>query len=485
VSQFAIQRCWHQHRSTSGLQEFYVIHGRRNMRDHTRQNRTRPRRRSNYQRRRVVFGLVPAILIFALIVIAAMGGQSGHAQGEGKDVRLIEVKGVIDPQVGSYVMRNIEEAENEGAAAVLITIDTPGGLDEPMREIIKSITNSPLPVITYVYPSGGRAASAGTFIAMASDVIAMAPGTSIGAAHPVVYGADLSTEEGEKILNDAAAYIRALAQASGRNADWAELAVRQSIALSADEALDQGVAEFEAETPEALLATVNGYTTVAKGLVIDTDGASISEASLTLKEQLLHLVLNPNIVYLLFLLGLLALAYELANPGLGIGAITGFAALALAVYALYILPVNYAGIVIIVLGIALLSADLFFPSHGLLSGGGVACLVLGSFLLFDSSASFLKVSPVLNITLAMLTGAFFIFIVRAGIKARNLPDQSGKNAMIGEVGFVRNPLDPMGQVFVHGEIWSAESLDGSSIRAGEEIEVIDISGLMLKVRKTT
>jgi membrane-bound serine protease (ClpP class) len=336
-----------------------------------------------------------------------------------------------------------------------------------------------------VHPSGGRAASAGTFIAMASDVIVMAPGTSIGAAHPVVYGVDLSSEEGEKVLNDAAAYIRSLAQAHNRNAEWAELAVRQSIALTADEALEQGVAEFKTDSIDTLLADVNGHTTVAKELVIDTEGATVTEASMTARERFLHLVLNPNIVYLLFLLGLLALAYELANPGIGIGAITGFAALALAVYSLYILPVNYAGIVLIVLGISLLSADLFFPSHGLLSGGGIASLITGSFLLFDSSASFLKVSPALNITLAVLTGAFFVFIVRAGIKARNLPDQSGKNAMIGEVGFARNALDPIGQVFVHGEIWSGESADGSTVRAGEEIEVIDINGLMLKVRKTT
>ncbi|RJQ45222.1 MAG: nodulation protein NfeD [Gaiellales bacterium] len=397
---------------------------------------------------------------------------------------LIAIEGIIDPQVGGFVTRGIEQAASDGAGAVLITIDTPGGLDEPMREIVKSITASPLPVIAYVSPSGGRAASAGAFICMAADVVVMAPGTNIGAAHPVVYGVDLSSAEGEKVLNDSAAYLRSLAEASGRNADWAELAVRQSLSLTADEAVDQGVAEFKADSVAAVLGEVDGFTTVSKQLVVDTDGATVTEAAMSFRERFFHLVLNPNIVYLLFLLGLLALAYELANPGIGFGAIAGFSALALAVYALYILPVNYAGVVVIVLGIALLSADLFFPSHGLLSGSGVVSLIVGSFLLFDSSASFLKVSPALNLTLAALTALFFIFVVRAAVSARRLPDQSGRNAMIGEVGYTRSDLDPMGQVFVHGEIWSAETVDGEAIPQGEEIEVVGISGLMLKVRRT-
>lgn len=449
------------------------------------QTRSRRRRRSASHRRRHL-ALAVTLLVIAIILaaFAALGGEASHAQDDATKVTLIEIDGVIDPQVGAYVTRNIDQAAEDGAAAVLITIDTPGGLDEPMRDIVKSIANSPLPVITYVSPSGARAASAGTFIAMASDVIVMAPGTSIGAAHPVVYGADLTTDAGVKLLNDAAAYIRALAEASGRNADWAELAVRQSLSSSADAAIDQGIAEFKADSNEELLESVDGFTTVSKSLTIGTGGATLSETSMNLREQFIHLVLNPNIVYLLFLLGLLALAYELASPGIGIGAITGFVALALAVYALYVLPVNYAGVVIIILGIALLTTDLFFPSHGILSGGGVISLVVGSFLLFDASASFLQVSIYINVTLAILTAAFFIFVARAAVRARALPDQSGKNAMIGEVGYTRSDLDPMGQVFVHGEIWSAESVDGETVPAGEEVEVAAVSGLMLKVRRT-
>ncbi|MHB0915152.1 MAG: NfeD family protein [Thermoleophilia bacterium] len=455
-------------------------------RPHSQQTRARPGRRRHGRHRRQRLALAVTLLAIAIVLaaFAALGGEASRAQGDARTVAHIEIDGVIDPQVGAYVTRSIGQAADDGAVAVLITIDTPGGLDEPMREIVKSIASSPLPVITYVSPSGARAASAGTFIAMASDVIVMAPGTNIGAAHPVVYGADLSTDAGVKILNDAAAYIRALAEASGRNADWAELAVRQSLSSSTDDAIDQGIAEFKSDSVEALLETVDGFTTVAKSITVDTGGATLSETSMSLREQFFHLVLNPNIVYLLFLLGLLALAYEVASPGVGIGAVTGFIALALAVYALYVLPVNYAGVIVIVLGIALLTTDLFFPSHGLLSGGGVVSLIVGSFLLFDSSASFLQVSIYVNLTLAVLTASFFIFVARAAVRARALPDQSGKNAMIGEVGYARSDLDPLGQVFVHGEIWSAETIDGEAVPAGEEVEVVAVSGLMLKVRRT-
>ena len=447
-------------------------------------SQARRRRRIRLRHQRITLLLVLLSLALALAALAAVDGLSGRARGQGKTVTEISIDGIIDPQVADFVTRNIEHAASDGAAAVLITIDTPGGLDEPMREIIKSIAAAPIPVISYVSPSGSRAASAGTFIAMASDVIVMAPGTNIGAAHPVVYGADLSTEEGEKILNDAAAYIRSLAEASGRNADWAELAVRQSVSLTADQAIEQNVAEFKADSVESLLETVDGFTTVAKSLTVDTNGATVSEAAMSLRERIFHILLNPNVVYLLFLLGLLALAYELANPGIGIGAIAGFIALALAVYALYILPVNYAGIIVILLGIALLAADLFFPSHGLLSAGGVICLIIGSFLMFESSAEFLKVSIALNITVAVLTALFFFFVVRAAVAARRLPVKSGRDAIIGEVGYTRTSLDPMGQVFVHGEIWSAETVEDKAIAQDEEIEVVAINGLMLKVRRT-
>jgi membrane-bound serine protease (ClpP class) len=363
-------------------------------------------------------------------------------------------------------------------------MDTPGGLDEPMREIIKKMAGSPLPVIVYVSPTGARAASAGTFICMGSDVCAMAPGTNLGAAHPVAVGAEPDTETGIKITNDAAAYMRSLAEANGRNANWAELAVRQSVSLSADDALDQQVIDMKADSMQALLDQVDGFTTKAKQITIETQGAEVSEAGMTFREKVLHLIVDPNVAYLLFIIGLLAIAYEFVHPGIGIGGILGFICLVLSLYALNSLPINYTGIGLIVLGILFLGAELYLPSHGALTVGGIVALLAGSFFLYDSSAPFLRVSLPLNIALASLATVFFVVIARAAIQARRLPRQSPRSAMIGAEGVTRTMLDPLGQVFVRGEIWSAEAPEGETIEKGEEIEVTDVSGLLLKVRKT-
>lgn len=421
--------------------------------------------------------------LLALTIGGLMAGGSSWAQDDNPHIRLISIEGVIDPRMADYVGRGIEAAEKDQARAVLLTLDTPGGLDDPMRDIIKKIVNSPLPVITYVYPSGARAASAGTFIMMSADVAAMAPGTNIGAAYPIAVGADNSTEQGIKVLNDAAAYMRAMAETNGRNANWAELAVRQSISASADEALSQNVIDFTAANTESLMREIDGFTTVAKGITIDVTGVTIEEIEMSAWEQATRLLLNPNVVYLLLLAGLLAIAYEFTNPGIGLGAAAGFICLGLAIYALLVLPVNVAGLVLIILGFGLLVADLYIASHGLLSAGGVAGLILGSYLLFDSSAPFLRISLPLNIALALVTAGFFVVVARAAIKARRLPDKTGIGAMLGEYGHARTRLDPMGQVHVHGEIWSAEAERGKQIDKGEEIEVIDVSGLMLKVRR--
>jgi membrane-bound serine protease (ClpP class) len=433
--------------------------------------------------RRWIVAIAILLALAALFVAAALRGEDVKADSQAPLVVVVPIDGIIDPRMADFVIRGISEAEDTGARAVVLTIDTPGGLDESMRDIIKKMVNSPLPVIAYVNPSGARAASAGTFIIMASDVAAMAPGTNLGAAHPVAIGADPSTEEGTKILNDAAAYMRSLAEANGRNADWAELAVRQSISASADDALSQHVSEFTSDSVESLLVAVDGFKTTAKGITLDTGGVSIAEIHMSFWERLTHLLLNPNVVYLLLLLGLLAVVYELAHPGVGIGAVTGFLSLAVAIYALIVLPVNIAGLVLVILGFILLAADLYLPSYGTLTVAGVISLITGSWMLFDSSAPFLRVSWPLNIALALITTAFFIIIVRAAIKARRLPARTGGSAMIGETGYARSQLDPLGQVQVHGEIWSAESSEGETITRGEEIEIVEVRGLTLKVKR--
>ena len=425
-----------------------------------------------------------AAIILAIVIFTSSSGKQGLAAGASGGVRVIPVEGVIDEPMADYVIRSIGDAEQDGTGTVVIRIDTPGGLDLSMRDIIQKLANSPLPVVVWVAPTGARAASAGTFILMASDVAAMSQGTNIGAAHPVAIGADLSTVEGTKVTNDAAAYMRSLAETNGRNANWAELAVRQSVSLTADDALASQVIEFEADSQNSLLSQIDGYTTKAKNITITTGGASVTEASPDLQENFLHFLLNPNIAYLLFIYGLIAIFYEFVHPGLGIGAISGSISLVLSFYALYMLPVNYVGVILVIVGLALLIAELFLPSHGALSVGGVAALILGSFFLFDPSAPFLRVSWPVNVALALFALAFFVFIARKVMKARRLPVRSSQQEMIGEVGTARSRLDPLGQIFVRGEIWSAEAPEGEIIEKGEEVKVADVRGLMLRVRKT-
>lgn len=441
------------------------------------------RRRDTYKLRRLVAGLILVGILLVIFLTGVLSSGASPASSNQPQVHLIRIDGIIDPLMADFVTRTIKSAEEDQAAAVVLMLDTPGGLDESMREIIKKIVNSPLPVIAYVAPQGARAASAGTFICMAADVTAMAPGTNLGAAHPVAIGAEPSSEEGRKITNDAAAYIRSLAEANGHNADWAELAVRQSVSLSAEEALGQKVIDLKSDNLESLLSQVNGFKTKAKEITIKTSGATVTETGMTFRERVLHLIVNPNVAYLLFVFGLLAVAYEFVHPGIGVGVISGIICLILSFYALHVLPVNFVGIALVILGIGFLAAELYVPSHGALTFGGIASLVVGSFILFDSSAPFLRVSLPLNIALAAVAVGFFVFVARAAIQARRLPVKSPKNALIGETGVTRTPLDPLGQVFIRGEIWSAEALEGEKIGKGEEVEIVDVNGLLLKVRK--
>ncbi|MHB8791796.1 MAG: NfeD family protein [Thermoleophilia bacterium] len=427
--------------------------------------------------------LASAILAIALALFLAgyFPGDSGQAANTQGGVLVIPVEGVIDPAMSDYVIRSIDEAGQNGNSMVVLRIDTPGGLDQSMRDIIKEMTGSPLPVITWVGPTGARAASAGTFMVTASDVAAMASGTNLGAAHPVAIGADLSTDEGIKITNDSAAYIRSLAEANGRNANWAELAVRQSVSLTADEALEKQVIEFKADSLDSLLAQLDGYSTRAKGITIETTDLSVNEAGKNLKEEFMSLLFNPNVAYLLFIYGLIAIIYEFVHPGIGFGGVSGTIALLLSLYSLYMLPVSYTGLALIIAGVVMLVMELYLTSHGALSVGGVVCLILGSFFLFDSSAPFLRVAWPVNVALALTAVVFFVLIASKIMKARRMPARTGQNAMVGEIGYSRSQLDPLGQIFVRGEIWSAEAPEGEIIEKGVEVEVVDVRGLMLKV----
>ncbi len=443
----------------------------------------RGRRRPEYRRRRLgLAAVLGAMVLFTFVLSVIFSGKATPAGAD--EVRVIKVDGIIDPLMGDYVTRSIGDAENDQVRAVVLQLDTPGGLDQPMRDVIQKMAGSPLPIIVYVAPTGARAASAGTFICMGADACAMAPGTNLGAAHPVAIGTGPDTETGIKITSDAAAYMRSLAETNGHNANWAELAVRQSVSLSADEALQQQVIDKEADSMQSLLDQLNGFTTKAKQITINTQGAGVSEASMTFRETFLHFIVNPNVAYLLLIIGLLAIAYEFVHPGIGIGAIGGFICLALSLYGLYVLPIDYVGVALIVLGIAFLAAELYLPTHGALTAGGIIALLAGSFFLYDSSAPFLRVSMPLTIALAALSLGFFLVIARAAVQARRLPKKSPRNAMVGEVGVTRTRLDPLGQVFVRGEIWSAEAPEGETVEKGEEVEVTDARGLLLRVRRT-
>jgi len=424
-------------------------------------------------------------IILALILAGFLSEDPGRAADSQGGVLVIPIEGVIDPAMSDYVTRSIGEASQNGNSVVVLSIDTPGGLDQSMRDIIKSMTSSPLPVVAWVSPTGARAASAGTFMVTASDVAAMASGTNLGAAHPVAIGADLSSEEGIKVTNDSAAYIRSLAEANGRNANWAELAVRQSVSLTADEALEKQVVEFKADTMDSLLGQLNGYTTRAKGITLQTTGLPVSEAGMDLKEEIMSLLFNPNVAYLLFIYGLIAIIYEFVHPGIGFAGVTGTIALLLSLYSLYMLPVSYTGLALVIAGVVMLVMELFITSHGALSIGGVACLILGSFFLFDSTAPFLRVSWPVNIALALMAAAFFVLIASKIMTARRMPVRTGQKAMVGEIGYARSQLDPLGQVFVRGEIWSAEAPEGETIEKGVEVEVVDVRGLILKVIRST
>ncbi len=453
-----------------------------------RHSNTHQRRRARYHRRRLGLMLAAAALVAAFALAAVLAGGSGSASGSSGDsapkVREISIDGTIDPPMADYVTSSLAGAERDKVQAVVLRLDTPGGLDQSMRDIIKKMETSPLPVIAYVSPSGARAASAGTFICMAADVAAMASGTNLGAAHPVAIGASPSSVEGRKIINDAAAYIRALAEANGHNADWAELAVRQSVSLTASDALSQKVIDFQADSLSSLFRQLDGFKTKAKGITLHLSGAAVTQAGMSFKDRVLEVIVNPNVAYVLLIFGLLSLAYEFFHPGIGLGVIAGIIALILSSYALYLLPVNYIGAALVLLGVILLGAELFVPAHGVLTLGGAISLIAGSFFLYNTSASFLRVSLPLNIFLAVLSVAFFLFVARSAYRARRMPVQNPRAALIGATGPARTTLDPLGQVFIHGEIWSAEAPPGEIIEKGEEIEVNDVNGLMLKVRKT-
>lgn len=397
------------------------------------------------------------------------------------------VDGVVSPVMSEFIVDSIDNAETAGAVLVVIEINTPGGLDPSMREIIQRILASKIPVAVYVSPPGGRAASAGTFIAMSAHVAAMAPNTSIGAAHPVTIGMGGEGADEDmtaKITNDAVSYIRSLAKTRGRNEDWAERAVRKSASLHADDALAEGVIEYVAGDLEDLLGQLDGAEIEIDDRTVTLDFSEyiIEEVRPGPRQQLLAVITNPNIAYLLLILGFYGLIFELSNPGAILPGIAGGICIILALYGLATLPVNYAGIALILFALLLFIAEVKVASHGMLTIGGAISMLLGSIILVDTPVDYLRVSFSVIIPAVVTTVLFFLLAVGLGIRAQRRKPTTGDRGMVGARGRAETPVGPGGgRVFVHGEYWSATA--DKEVPQGAKVEVTEAKGLFIKIKQ--
>jgi membrane-bound serine protease (ClpP class) len=417
-----------------------------------------------------------ALLTLVLVSVAFAAGNGA--------IRLININGPINPVTAEYVTRNLKESAMRHDRLFLIEMDTPGGLDTAMRDIVKGIFASPVPVVVYVAPSGARAASAGAIISMAADVCAMAPGTNIGAAHPVSLGEQPDKVMQEKILNDAEAYVEGIARKRGRNIEEARKMVRSSTSLSAEKALETGVINMIAADRSDLLKKLEGREIKRNGktIVLKLSGVRVEEHEMGTREKILDTISNPDVAYILMMLGMLGLFFELANPGVILPGVIGGICLILAFFAFQTLPVNYAGVLLIILALVLFIAEIKIVSHGMLTVGGIISMILGSLLLFESPEPYMRVSWGVILITVFAVAAFAIFVVTKAVKAHRKRPSSGKEGLVGEEGEADSDISPEGKVFVRGEYWDAWS--DQAIARGDKIVVADVEGMKLKVRKT-
>jgi len=450
--------------------------------------------------------LVVSILLL-LLAVPLLQAQEQPASTQGA-IFVLQIDGAIGPAVSAYIVQGIARAEEANAALVVLQIDTPGGLDRAMREIIKAITTSSVPVASFVAPAGARAASAGTYILYASHIAAMAPGTNLGAATPVQLGgptlpkpqpAPVPADDPEaeqsptpplpgtamerKIVNDAVAYLRGLANMRGRNEAWAEKAVREGASLPAEEALAEGVIDLTAGDLKQLLAAIDGRTLSVLGqdYLLHTEGAVLLHHEPDWRARLLAVITDPNVAYVLMLIGIYGLIFEFSNPGSIIPGTVGAIALLLALFAFQSLPINYAGGALLLLGIALMVAEAFVPSFGTLGIGGVAAFVFGSVMLVDTSVPGLGISLPLIIAVAAISALFFLTIIGMAIHARRRPAVSGAEGLVGSEGVTMVPFTQgRGQVRVHSESWQANC--SRPLLADQTVVVTAIDGLTLEVQ---
>jgi membrane-bound serine protease (ClpP class) len=430
-----------------------------------------------------------SILIFLLFLPAGGEGLDQACSAEqppGKSIPVVTLAGSINPAVAQFVVRQIAKAEKEQASALVIQLDTPGGLDTSMRTIVQGLLNAQIPVVVFVSPSGARAASAGVMIVLAADVAAMAPGTNIGAASPVnIGGKDIEKTMARKVENDMVAYVRSIAAQRQRNADWAAGAVLKSESLPAEKALELKVIDTLAKDLPDLLQKIDGLqvNTGKQPKVLRTKGIPTIYVQESFRDRVLKTISDPNIAYLLMMLGTMGIFFELMNPGNIFPGVIGGISLILAFFALQTLPVNYAGILLILLAIVFFIAEIKVISHGLLSIGGVVSLTLGSLLLFRTADSQLGVALGVLVPVVIVVSGFFLAVVSLALRAYQRKPQTGDQGILGEVGRVREPIRPEtpGKVFVHGEIWNARSEE--ILETGTIVEVVGIDHLLLTVKK--
>lgn len=434
-----------------------------------------------------------SLTLFVLVSCGLFLASSVFAQSQ---VYILKFAGPIGPVSADYIVSGIESAEQAGALGVILKLDTPGGLDESMREIIQKIFASKVPVIVYVSPSGSRAASAGVFITLASDIAVMAPGTNIGAAHPVsIGGKEVTPEMQDKITNDAASYIISIAEKRNRNKEWAEQAVRKSVSVSAAEAAKLNVVDFIANDDAGLLAKLDSLIMQKKEGIGDklarfsfaTDSrfssSSKREIPMNARQRFLLFLTNPNVAYILLMLGIYGLFFELQSPGAIFPGVAGAICLILAFYSLHLLPTNYAALALIGVSIIFFILEVKITSHGLLTIGGIASLVIGSLLLFQSPAPYYRLAIHVIIAVVIFSVVFFGWIVGMAIRAQKKKVVTGKEGLLLELGLTTTDLDLEGTVMIHGELWNAQSTEGR-INKGEKVKVVKIDGMKLKVKRS-
>ena len=428
------------------------------------------------------------MIIFRKLLVIALLLMVWPANAFGSNsIIVIEVEGAINPVVAEFVTNEIRSANISSEELIVIRMDTPGGLDASMRKIIKAIQSSKIPVASFVSPGGSRAASAGTFITIASHIAAMEPGTNIGAAHPVNLMGGGTGEQAkvmeDKVLNDASAYIRSLAEQRGRNAHWAELSVRKSVSVSAEEAKRLNVIDLVAANLDSLVLALDKREVKLRGSIITLNTAerNITFKEMNSRQRILDIIASPNVAYVLMILGLVGLYFELSNPGLILPGVVGSISLVLALYAMQTLPINYAGLLLIILGVVLLIAEVNVMSYGLLAMSGAISIFLGSIVLIDSDDPAMQISKMILYPTLGMTFLFSIGSIYLAKKAHQLRTTTGMEGLLGEIGVVKETLNPEGRVLIHGEMWKAES--DTVISVGEKVSVEVVKGLKIQVRK--